>query len=737
MENAGGQVQAFVPNFAVYVLLAAVVSLCYGHTFNYPLHFDDTLYVLFDSSQNWSENLIEKIRFMPNRSLVFLSFGVNSLTKNFIFSMHVTNTIIHFFSSILVFHIAYILLNTNDASKRYPLICAAVVSGLFAAHPAQTQAVTYLWQRSASLAALFCLLSIYLYIKHLTQEHKKKIYYLGSISTAILAMFCKESAAILPALIFLVEFVAFGKSPTLEVICKRYIPFLCVAAIVPVMIVSITNHHVSDLTAENFPMTWDLYFASQLRVIFTYWRLFFVPINQNLDYDLPKYDLFTIESGLLAIAHLALFSIAISARKRSPLVSFGVLIFYTAQAIESSVVPLADVINEHRMYLPIAGLCIALASVVSQCLSKSPLIVGIAMFAVLITLGGLSFERNKVWSSNISLWEDVKLKAPNKVRAIENLAIAYFKSGQILRSESTVKKLLLKFPEKTRVVFRLAEFSIMSGNETNALMFLNTVADNSSAKDQYLFYMGRLNTLKNEHEIAADFYTSSIKAKLDQTDSYVGLIRANITLKKIDAAKDILSDARNYIRDLDLIQLLEAEIAFAGGDHASAKEKYISIVNRNRDDALSWLSYAETLLSIGEYQMSLEFSRKAIERGQLDGYLTAILTLHKTKNRTELDRMFTQALRDQNAGFSVFVKLADALSNLEQWEFAHRAFSKMLELSVNRTLAPGELGNIYYNIAITAYNIKNYETALANAKMASTYGYSVPEKFLVEIRKRM
>jgi hypothetical protein len=61
----------------------------------------------------------------------------------------------------------------------------------------------------------------------------------------------------------------------------------------------------------------------------------------------------------------------------------------------------------------------------------------------------------------------------------------------------------------------------------------------------------------------------------------------------------------------------------------------------------------------------------------------------------------------------------------------------MLELSVNRTSAPGELGNIYYNIAITAYNIKNYETALANAKMASTYGYSVPEKFLVEIRKRM
>jgi hypothetical protein len=90
-------------------------------------------------------------------------------------------------------------------------------------HPLQTQAVTYVVQRFASLATFFYLFSLIMYIKaRLTQTaeaqvevkvEKRKVlgivYYIFSIISAVLAMKTKEIALTLPLIITLYEFLFF------------------------------------------------------------------------------------------------------------------------------------------------------------------------------------------------------------------------------------------------------------------------------------------------------------------------------------------------------------------------------------------------------------------------------------------------------------------------------------------------------------------------------------------------
>jgi hypothetical protein len=109
---------------------------------------------------------------------------------------------------------------------------------------------------------------------------------------------------------------------------------------------------------------------AQFRVLMTYLRLLFLPVGQNLDFD------YAISRSLLEPATLASFLFLAGllggalmllwrSRQGDPvlrLAAFGILWFFLALSVESSVIPIADVIFEHRMYLPRQGSCFLAAA---------------------------------------------------------------------------------------------------------------------------------------------------------------------------------------------------------------------------------------------------------------------------------------------------------------------------------------------------------------------------------------
>jgi Tfp pilus assembly protein PilF len=599
----------------VLIILAGLIV--YSNTFHVPFLYDD-----FDNLTNNPvikslDNFVSSSKgydYNPRRFIGYLSFALNYHFGGLdVTGYHMVNVAIHLINSILVYFMVTLTFRTpffrgqgpgtgdqepeNGSQKQEggyqslvpgsrslvpsPQSLVALFSALlFAVHPIQTEAVTYIVQRFASLAAMFYLMSVVAYIKARIgngPNGKKGIpysritFFLISLVSAVLAMKTKENAFTLPFVIVLYEFCFFSYSPS--PIAHRLsshdslpphpslphkgrglgrgsaihglsrltllIPILLTMLLIPLSILG-TNKPLGEiisdmserLRAQSYLPRWD-YLMTQLRVITTYIRLIFLPVNQNMDYDYPvSHSFFALPVLLSFIFLAALFGIAVYLVIKSKshakeddsgqagmtkkekglaalcchsglsgifsrfmshisrpsddsqfeihvshpltdsqftapppippppggrvregvhvsqalsdsrftshdsrplrLVGFGILWFFITLSVESSVIPIADVIVEHRLYLPLAGALIALTTSAFMIAEKLEInwkgtvnALIIALSWTTIFLSGAAFARNMVWQDEVRLWKDVAMKSPNKPRAHYNLGFAF------------------------------------------------------------------------------------------------------------------------------------------------------------------------------------------------------------------------------------------------------------------------------------------------------------------------
>jgi hypothetical protein len=339
----------------------------------------------------------------------------------------------------------------SSAISDYAIYIALCTALLFACHPLQTQAVTYIWQRVTSLCTMFYLLSLVAYIKWrllsqseegVKSKEKKSVFpglgpvmfYLLSLVFTILAMKTKEIAFMLPVTLILYEIIFFeGK------INKRLlylIPFLLTMMIIPLTTVSGEQvENLDDLIRGTTKLSRGEYLLAQFRVLVTYLRLIFLPVNQNLDYDYPRYySIFNIEvfTSFVFLAMLFGLSVYILYRYRDTvphtrLISFGMIWFFINLMIESSIIPLHNVIYEHRMYLPSVGVFSALTIVIFMLIIRwnaYARVITVMLAVIIIVLTGATYARNTVWKDELTLWQDVVSKSPNIDKAIEQYLLA-------------------------------------------------------------------------------------------------------------------------------------------------------------------------------------------------------------------------------------------------------------------------------------------------------------------------
>jgi tetratricopeptide (TPR) repeat protein len=325
-------------------------------------------------------------------------------------------------------------------------------------HPIQTQAVTYIVQRLASLAALFYLLSLVMYVKaRLVCQHTEQRFigkpvflYCGSLISAVLAMKTKEIAFTLPVVIILYEFMFLHGKFWKKVL--SVIPLVLTMALIPLSLMGTDRplgdviSDVSDVTRVQTAVSRLDYLYTQCRVIITYLRLIVLPLHQNLDYGYPLFHSFLEREVLLSfLALLSLVGLSIfllyRSRRSDPagrLISFGILWFFITLSVESSIIPIRDVIFEHRMYLPSVGIFMAIAWVCFLIIEKfrlqrkhTEIALLIAITGISLVLAGITYARNAVWVNALTLWEDVMQKNPKSERAHNNIANIFQKQGLI------------------------------------------------------------------------------------------------------------------------------------------------------------------------------------------------------------------------------------------------------------------------------------------------------------------
>ena len=378
------------------ILLAFLLgSVLYANTFEAGFYFDSLKGIQDNIHIRSPLNLRSLWQHYPIRFFTYLSFALNyHFGKLEVFGYHVVNVTIHVLNGFLVWGLAYLTLKTPAMAgagglARHKEWIALASALLFVAHPIQTQAVTYIVQRYTSLATLFYLLSLVMYLQARLLNQRREtsgprrvpsgLCYLVALLSAVLAMITKEISFTLPVILVLYELLFWGsflrKSRAVD--WKRLaglVPFLGTLAIIPWALLREADKSPGDmigglgaLSQETEAISRGDYLLTQFRVLVTYLRLLFLPVNQNLDYDYPisrSFD-FPVVFSLLLLSLILGMAVYLLSLSRQPgrsglrVLAFGVFWFFITLSVESSVIPIRDVIYEHRLYLPSVGVVLS------------------------------------------------------------------------------------------------------------------------------------------------------------------------------------------------------------------------------------------------------------------------------------------------------------------------------------------------------------------------------------------
>lgn len=434
------------PRFAAWIVaLIVCVVAAYANSFWGIFLLDDTRAIVENRRihQLWPPGQI----LSGPRPIVDLSLAINyAISGVKPWSYHAVNFLIHLLAALTLFGLVRRTLSQRGVNHTVGVSFAVAL--IWAVHPLQTQAVTYVIQRSESMMGLFYLLTLYCFIRG-TESNRRGWFALAVIACA-LGMGSKPVMVTAPVVVLLYD-RALVASQWREVFHRRWGVHLALAATWSVLawtgvlggiVETSPEAHVTVGfgVARCTPIEYAL---TQTGVILRYLRLAFWPHPLCLDYAWPLTKSFG--DAALPLTGIMVFIVAtIWAWIRRPALGFLGAAFFLILAPTSSFVPIQDAAFEHRMYLPLAALVILVVLSADRVIRSRPLAVGL----LIVVAGGLAlttYQRNKLYANPAAMWQDVVAQRPHNGRAYNNL-------GNALVAENRAAEALPQFEQALRLV---------------------------------------------------------------------------------------------------------------------------------------------------------------------------------------------------------------------------------------------------------------------------------------------
>lgn len=575
----------FPRRFGIPVIIALAGFLAYANTFTVPFQFDDDAYIvnnpiirmfhyfaapwdIADLTEHTPTAVPPALRYaFTTRMLGYLTFAVNYRLHGLgVAGYHAVNLAIHILNGIFVFLILRATLrigrDSEMAGEGGPAedFIAGLTALIFVSHPIQTQAVTYLSQRFASLAACFYLLSILLYLRFCLSSpgRQRKAFHAGSLVAAVAAMLTKEFTITLPIMLALYDITFLPGSIRDRI--RRLAPFALTLAIIPALVFiqqgsfsSLDSTMRTITAADSSGIPRSHYLLTQFRVAALYLRLLFFPVGQNVDHDVPVYTslfeppvLFSLLL-LLALFCAALWLYAVSKKKpENPelrLAAFGILWFFITLSVESSVIPLGELVAEYRLYLPSVGLIASVVSLALFAIRKfsrpeglRPVPAAVLCALVVIPLLIATSLRNTVWGSETSLWEDASRKSPGLVRPHQNLGLYYGRQGRLEDAKRELTAALALEPRNFELHNNLGVIYKQLGEYDHAVQEYTTVLALSPGDVMARYNLGNLYLAQGRIPEAVREYEKTVELIPDYDEAHNNLGIAYQKSGKFDAA---------------------------------------------------------------------------------------------------------------------------------------------------------------------------------------------------------
>jgi len=408
----------------------------YSNSFNCSFQFDDANVIVQNEKisdiRNYANtNFWSSVNIRP---LSYFSFAMNySLHGEDVRGYHLVNLLIHLINAFLVFLLARFIfqLSTgqNKFSEKFTNQASLFIALVFLLHPLQTMGVTYIVQRMTSMAVMFYLLAVFLYGKarlayiHDTSKRNSYLLMAGAVLSGIAGVLSKQTAITFPVAFLFFELYFIRNKEGLAY--KKYIR----AGFLLVVVAFLLFSFLGFLPRETPNITRADYLFTQFKVFLNYLQLLFVPIGQNVDHGIAvSNSLFGLQEIIGLLIMLGLFFLAYKSFKKHRIISFGIVWFFLAISVESSIIPIRDVMMEHRLYMPMFGFALALVSLIYMaCGQQRRKYCNYGLTVILIIMGVMTYQRNKVWESDYTLWKDSLQKNPQNTRAMVNYGFAILK----------------------------------------------------------------------------------------------------------------------------------------------------------------------------------------------------------------------------------------------------------------------------------------------------------------------
>lgn len=359
------------------------------------------------------------------------------------------NVMYHLIAGLLVFWLTGLLARAlGDTKENHAWAMAAVVASFWLLHPLHVSTVLYTVQRMTELSTLFVLAGLVFYVKGRGAQQASALRGWMLIAAGFciffpLALLSKESALLFPVYCSLIEVLVF-RFKGIDAVRKQLIALhgLLLAAYVSAVVYTLSNFQsvvLNGYAARDFTLLERL--LTQPRVVVSYLGQLLRPIQSKMGFF---HDDLVVSTGLFSpmttivsiIILLGLAASAIALRNRLPLYAFGILFFFSAHALESTVFPL-ELMFEHRNHLASFGIVLAIAAIAVATITAQRA----KVLIVVLGLCGLSFltwQRAVTWASAPTMYDFMYYAHPNSTRLNYIFADVYSEIGDYTRARQYI-----------------------------------------------------------------------------------------------------------------------------------------------------------------------------------------------------------------------------------------------------------------------------------------------------------
>ncbi len=411
--------------------------LVFANTLDNSFHYDDNHSIVDNphlrSLGNVPRFFVDPGTFsaMPEarmyRPLLLVSYALNyALGGTAVWGYHLVNLGLHLANAWLVWLLGCRLIGRG----------AWLATLLFLVHPVVSEPVNYICSRSALLAAFFYLLGLWWVVRAATAEGGKRPgLWVALCFTAGLAS--KEIAFTFPLAAVLYLWLL---AP-----CR---PWRLLAAPLAMMALYLLATRAIVAKAVGEPVReLGSQWATQVKAaVFYLWTLV-EPVHLSVE---PQ---FAVAAGwiegpvlLALLLLLSLGAVLLRAGGRTALFCAG----WAALALApTALVPLNVLVNENRLYLPLAGLALGLGSLHAVLPQRR------VWLLALLPLVPICVVRNTAWQDELSLWSDAVRKGPAMPRVHVNLGKAYLEAGQYQEAIAASRRALELNPKLDRAHYNI------------------------------------------------------------------------------------------------------------------------------------------------------------------------------------------------------------------------------------------------------------------------------------------